>query len=409
MSFEFPFSRAARAMRPSPIRELFKMTQRRGMISFAGGLPDPIIFPVEEFASCAEVLQERGRVALQYGATVWYRPRVELIAARSEAHLGRPVAPEEIVVTSGSQQAMDLLARVLVDPGDVIVVEGPTYPGALATFRNAGARFLPVPCDEHGMRVDLLPELLAACRRDSGTLPKLIYSIVNFSNPSGACLAAARRLDLAAIAQQHGVPVLEDDPYGELRFRGDAIPSMFSLAGGDGGVLYASSFSKILAPGVRVAWAVGDREIIRRMVIAKQGADLCTSVVAQVLVAEYCERGFLDSHLVKIRAHYAAKARTMAAELHAALAGTPAHWADPDGGFFFWLDLGDTDSDALFARAVEMGVAFLPGRAFFPDAAETVGAPTDGRRFARLCFTFAQGEEIAEGCRRLAAALAAGA
>ena len=409
MSFPYPFSRAAEAMRPSPIRELFKMTQRRGMISFAGGLPDPIIFPVEEFASCAEVLQERGRVALQYGATEGYRPLVELIAARSEAHLGRPVAPEEIVITSGSQQAMDLLARVLVDPGDVIVVEGPTYPGALATFRNAGARFLPVPCDEHGMRVDLLPELLAACRRDSGTLPKLIYSIVNFSNPSGACLALERRGELAAIAQQHGVPVLEDDPYGELRFRGDPIPSLFSLAGGGGGVLYASSFSKILAPGVRVAWAVGDREIIRRMVIAKQGMDLCTSVVAQVLVAEYCERGFLDSHLVKIRAHYAAKARTMAAELRAALAGTPARWADPDGGFFFWLDLGDTDSDALFARAVEMGVAFLPGRAFFPDAAETVGAPTDGRRFARLCFTFAQGEEIAEGCRRLAAALAAAA
>ena len=211
MPFPYPFSRAAEAMRPSPIRELFKMTQRRGMISFAGGLPDPIIFPVEEFASCAEVLQERGRVALQYGATEGYRPLVELIAARSEAHLGRPVAPEEIVVTSGSQQAMDLLARVLVDPGDVIVVEGPTYPGALATFRNAGARFLPVPCDEHGMRVDLLPELLAACRRDSGTLPKLIYSIVNFSNPSGACLAAARRLGLLAIAQQHGVPVLHDD------------------------------------------------------------------------------------------------------------------------------------------------------------------------------------------------------
>jgi 2-aminoadipate transaminase len=408
MSFDYPFSRAALAMRPSPIRELFKMTQRRGMISFAGGLPDPIIFPVEAFASCAEVLQERGRVALQYGATEGYRPLVDLVAARSEAHLGRRPAPEEIVITSGSQQAMDILARVLVDPGDTIAVEAPTYPGALATFRNAGARFLPVPCDQHGMRVGELPGLLAACRRETGRLPKLIYSIVNFSNPTGACLAAARRADLAAVARAHGVPVLEDDPYGELRFRGDTIPSLYSVAGGEG-VVFASSFSKILAPGVRVAWVVGDRDLVRRMVIAKQGMDLCTSVVAQVLVAEYAHRGFLESHLVTIRAHYAAKAQAMAGELRAALAGSAVHWNDPDGGFFFWLDLGDVDSAALFARAVEAGVAFLPGGAFFPDPAETVGEPVDGRRFARLCFTFAQGDEIAEGCRRLAGALASGA
>ena len=405
MSFAYPFSRVAEAMRPSPIRELFKLTQRRGMISFAGGLPDPIIFPVEEFASCAEALQEHGRVALQYGASEGYRPLVELVAARSRALLGRPVAPEEVVITSGSQQAMDLLARVLIDPGDVIVVEAPTYPGALHTFRNCGARFLAVPCDEHGMRVDLLPDLLARCRQESGRAPKLIYSIVNFSNPSGACLAAERRRELAEVACRHRVPVLEDDPYGELRFRGDAVPSLFSLAGGKG-VLYASSFSKILAPGVRVAWAIGDRELVRRMVIAKQGIDLCTSMVAQVLVAEYCGRGFLDSHLVKIRAHYAGKAAAMAAELRATLAGLPVHWVDPDGGFFFWLDLGRVDSDDLFARAIEEGVAFLPGKAFFPEPAETVGEAPDGRRFARLCFTFAQPDEIAEGCRRLARALA---
>ena len=405
MSFAYPFSSIARAMRPSPIRELFKLTQRRGMISFAGGLPDPIIFPVEEFASCAEALQEHGRVALQYGASEGYRPLVELLAARSRTLLGREVAPEEIVITSGSQQAMDMLARVLIDPGDVIVVEAPTYPGALHTFRNGGARFMTVPCDEHGMRVELLPDRIASCRRETGRPPKLIYSIVNFSNPSGACLAEERRRALAAIAREHGVPVLEDDPYGELRFHGEAIPSLFSLASGEG-VVYASSFSKILAPGVRVAWAIGDRELVRRMVIAKQGMDLCTSVVAQVLVAEYAGRGFLDSHLPKIRAHYAGKAAAMARQLQASLSGLPVRWAEPEGGFFFWLDLGGGDSEALFRRAVEAGVAFLPGRAFFPDPAETVGDPTDGAGYARLCFTFAQPEEIAEGCRRLAAALA---
>jgi 2-aminoadipate transaminase len=404
MGFPFRFSHAAEVMRPSPIRELFKMTQRRGMISFAGGLPDPIIFPVEEFAACAEALSEHGRVALQYGPSEGYRPLVESIATRMAPLLGRKAAPEEVVVTTGSQQAMDMLARVLVDPGDVVVVEAPTYPGALHTFRTAGARFLPVPCDDAGMRVELLPDLIAGCQRETGRLPKLIYSVVNFSNPSGACLSADRRRTLAALAREVGVPVLEDDPYGELRYSGQPLPSVYSLAGGDG-VIYASSFSKILAPGVRVAWAIGDRELIRRMVIAKQGMDLCTPMIAQVMVAEYTQRGFLDSHLVKIRAHYAVKAGAMAAELRSALAGSPITWSDPEGGFFFWLDLGGGDSQALFARAIEAGVAFLPGAAFYPEPGETQGARFSGARYARLCFTFAQPDEIAEGCRRLASCL----
>jgi len=406
MSFRFPLSRIAETLRPSPIRELFKLTQRRGMISFAGGLPDPIIFPVEEFASCAEVLQERGRVALQYGASEGYRPLVDLVAARMTQRLGRSIAAEEVVITSGSQQAMDSLARVLLDPGDVVVVEAATYPGALHTLRAAGARFLPVPCDEHGMRVDLLPDVLARCAQETGARPKLIYTIATFSNPSGACLAAQRRAALAELALRHGIPILEDDPYGELRYRGEPVPPVYSVAGGEG-IVYMSSFSKILAPGARVAWAVGDRDVVRRVVIARQAVDLCTSMVAQVLVTEYAERGFLDSHLPKIRRHYAVKAEAMAAELRASLAGTPVTWSDPEGGFFFWLDLGDRDSGELFKDAVEQGVAFLPGQAFFPEAHETVGGPIDGRRFARLCFTFAQPDEIAEGCRRLAGALAA--
>lgn len=405
MAFSYRYSRIADTMRPSPIRELFKMTQRRGMISFAGGLPDPLIFPVDEFGSCAEALTEHGRVALQYGATEGYRPLVDEIAARMEPLLGRTISPEEIVVTSGSQQGMDMLAKVLIDPGDVIVVEAPTYPGALHTFRNAGARFALVPCDADGMIVDALPEVIARCQRETGRLPKLIYTIINFSNPSGATVTLAPRRTLAELAVRHGVPVLEDDPYGELRYRGERVPALFTMAGE--GIVYASSFSKILAPGVRVAWAVGAPELIRKMVVAKQGMDLCTSVVAQVLVAEYVQRGFLESHLVKIRSHYAHKAQAMSRELRSCLPATAAKWGEPDGGFFFWLDLGaGADSRALFERAVEEGVAFLPGAAFFPDPAETVGEPVDGARFARLCFTFASPDEIAEGCRRLARALA---
>ncbi len=406
MTTPYRFSRIAQASRPSPIRELFRMTQRPGMISFAGGLPDPAIFPIDEFAECAGALREHGRIALQYGATEGYRPLVETVAERMTAPLGLRVGPERVVIASGSQQVMDMLARVLLDPGDVVLLEAPTYPGALHTFRAAGARFAPIPCDAGGMRVELLPEVIERCRRAGGAEPKFIYTIDNFSNPSGACLALERRTKLIELAKTHGIPIFEDDPYGELRYRGQAAPSLFSLAGGQG-VLYASSFSKILAPGVRVAWAVGEPDLVRKMVIAKQGMDLCSSMVAQVLVAEYCRRGFLDRHLGRIREHYARKAEAMGKALAAHLRPGSATWTDPDGGFFFWLRLAGLDSLEVFTRAVDEGVAFLPGQAFFPDTGETAGEGIDGSPFARLCFTFAGPREIDEGARRLARAIVA--
>jgi len=405
MPFSYPYSRIAQAMRPSPIRELFALTQRPGLISFAGGLPDPAIFPVERFAECAEVLRQNGRTALQYGATEGYPPLVEWVCQRMAAFLGRSVTPAQVVIASGSQQLLDMLARVLLDPGDVVLVESPTYPGALHTLRNAGARFLLVPSDGEGILVEALPELVERCRRGTGRAPKLLYTVINFSNPSGATLSRQRRERLAALLPALEVPVLEDDPYGELRFAGEALPSLYSLAGGEG-VVYASSFSKILAPGARVAWAVGEPELIRRLVVAKQGMDLCTSTVAQVLVAEYCRQGHLEAHLGAIRRHYAVKAEAMEAALQAHVAAH-ATWSRPLGGFFYWLSLAGRDCQDLFHRALAAGVAFLPGRAFYPDAAETLGPPGDGRECLRLCFTFAQPEEIQEGCRRLATALSA--
>jgi 2-aminoadipate transaminase len=402
VSFPYSYSKTAQGMRPSPIRELFKLIQKPGMISFAGGLPDPAIFPVQQFADCAPVLVERGTTALQYGATEGYAPLLELLRARMCKPLGRTIAADEMMIGSGSQQIMDMLSRVLIDPGDVVVTEAPTYPGALHTFRNQGARFATVPCDDGGMQVERLPAVIEACRKEIGRLPKLIYSIVNFSNPSGACLSEARRPALASIAQQYGIPVLEDDPYGELRYKGEPPSTVFSHA--PSGIIYASSFSKILAPGVRVAWVAGDRELIRKMCIAKQGMDLCTSVVAQVLVAEYCSRGHLDGHLGRIRSHYAAKASAMASALERILPPGAAKWVNPDGGFFFWLELKG-DARALFEKAADRGVAFLPGDTCFPSPDETIGPPVDGSRFARLCFTFAQPAEIDEGMKRLAAAL----
>lgn len=405
MAFSAPLSILAQQMRPSPIRELFKVIQRPGMISLAGGLPDPAAFPVAEFAACGEVLGRLGDTALQYGATEGYGPLVEMLRQRMGVFLGRPVAAEQLLVTTGSQQAMDLLARALLDPGDTVVVEAPTYPGALHTFRNVGARFAVVPCDGDGMVVDALPAVLDACRRETGRFPRLIYTIINFSNPSGACLASGRRRSLADVAARYGIPVFEDDPYGELRYQGEALTPLFRET--DGGVLYASSFSKILAPGVRVAWVVGEAPLVRAMAVVKQGSDLCTSVVSQVLVAEYCRRGHLDPHIRRMCAHYAGKRRALSEALRSHVPAGLARWHDPEGGFFHWLELAGQDSDGLFDRALDAGVAFLPGRHFFPDPAETVGPAADGRPFARLCFTFATPEQLDQGARRLATALAA--
>jgi 2-aminoadipate transaminase len=301
---------------------------------------------------------------------------------------------------------VNLLARVLLDPGDPVVVEAPTYPGTIHCLRNAGARFVTVPCDADGMLVDRLAAAAARCEAETGRRPKLLYTIPDFSNPTGACLSLARRRRLLETAAELGIPVLEDDPYSQLRYRGEPLPSLKRLAGSASGVLYASSFSKILAPGVRVAWVVGPPEIIRALVLMRQGEDLCTSTVTQALVAEYCRRGNLASHLATILDVYSTKCGAMESALAQHLGAATAEWHPPDGGFFFWLRLPGRSSRELFERAVAQGVAFVPGPAFYPAPDEQLGEPVDGDEFARLCFTFADPPAIDEGCRRLARALA---
>lgn len=405
MTFDFPLSSIARGMRPSPIRELFKLIQRPGMISFAGGLPDPEIFPVDEFAASAEVLGTEGRAALQYGASEGYGPLLDVLRPWMTEHLGREIPADQLLVTTGSQQAADLLGRALIDPGDVVVVEAPTYPGTLHAFRNVGARFACVPCDGDGMQVDRLPEVVARVEEETGSRPKLVYTIPDFANPTGVCLSEARRRRLLDLTGEMGIPLFEDDPYGCLRYRGEPIPPIARLADGAPHVLYASSFSKVLAPGVRVAWSVGAPELIRAMVLLRQGEDLCTPTATQAVVAEYCRRGHLERHLERIVDHYRAKRDAMQRELVAAVPPEAASWHEPEGGFFFWLTLPGRDSDELFNEAVERGVAFLPGGAFYPSADEQVGQVFGGSEHARLCFTFANEAQIAEGCRRLAQAL----
>jgi 2-aminoadipate transaminase len=401
----FRFSALAEKMQPSPIRELFRVIQRPGMISFAGGLPDPDTFPVEAFAACADVLERDGRTVLQYGASEGYPPLRDAIIDMMVQRLGYRSLAEELLVTSGSQQAVDLIARALLDVGDVVVVESPTYPGTLHCFRNAGARFATVPADGDGMIVDALPEVIGAVETATGSRPKLIYTVPDFSNPSGACMSLDRRRRLVELAAEMAIPVFEDDPYSRLRFAGEELPSLKTLVGNGPEVIYASSFSKVLAPGVRVAWTIAAPELIRAMVLMRQGEDLCTSTVTQALVAEYCVRGLLEEHLHHIIATYARKSRAMQSALEKHLPSGAASWHEPNGGFFFWLELMRGSSRELFNRAVEEKVAFVPGDAFYPDDTEQIGNLLTGDRFARLCFTFVGDDAIDEGCQRLGSAL----
>jgi len=408
VSAMFRFSELASKMQPSPIRELFRMIEQPGMISFAGGLPDPDVFPVEPFASCADVLTRDGRQVLQYGASEGYPPLREVLIELMTDRLGYRPEPDQLLITSGSQQAVDLMARALLDPGDVVVIEAPAYPGTIHCLRNAGARFATVPCDGDGMLVDRLPEVIDRAEAVSGRRPKLIYSVPDFSNPSGASMCADRRKRLVEIAADRQVPVFEDDPYGRLRYAGEPLPNLKRLVGAGSEIIYASSFSKVLAPGIRVAWTVAAPELIRSMVLMRQGEDLCTSTVTQSLVAEYCRRGLLDRHLHRIVEVYSDKCRAMQSALERHVPPGAATWTPPRGGFFFWLELAHGSSRELFDRAVGEGVAFVPGAAFYPDTDEQVGDAHRGDRFARLCFTFADHAAIDEGCRRLGRALADG-
>lgn len=394
VNWETLFSEQAKNIQPSPIRELMKYIKKPGMISFAGGNPDPLIFPVAEFAGASVVLGRDGMEVLQYGATDGYEPLKNFVAAWMEPRMGRVTAPDEMLITTGSQQGMDLLCAALIDRGDCIIVEDPTYPGAIHTMRNRGVRFITVPCDSDGMMVDLLPEKIEAARRD-GARVKFIYTIVNFQNPTGATLSAERRAKMLEIADRYDILLFEDDPYGHLRYEGEHEPTIYSMDR-SGRVVYACSFSKILAPGARVAWIVGDREIIRKMALVKQGVDMCTSVVAQALVAQYCAEGHMETFLPKIVAHYRKK-RDWMAEAFAKHLPAEAEYAIPKGGFFFWVRVPGVDSRELFMKGIERGVAFVNGPAFYANGG--------GDDCLRACFTFAQSADLDRGAQRLAEAI----
>jgi 2-aminoadipate transaminase len=403
------YAQRTQQMGSSAIRELLKLTEQPEIISFGGGLPAPEIFPIEAFRAAADrVLAEHGRHALQYSTTEGYGPLREWIVTHM-ARYGIESAPENILITSGSQQALDLIGKILINPGDLILTEQPTYLGALQAWRAYQAAFVTVPVDDDGLQVDRLEEALC-------TGPKFMYILPNFQNPGGVTLSLERRRALIEIADRYGVPIIEDDPYGELRYEGEHIPPLVVIdadrlkrqkARGNGhlpvysnghgfmrgNVIYLSTFSKTLAPGLRLAWIVAPVEVIQRCVMAKQGMDLHTSSFIQMIACEVLRDNFLVNHVRTIRRVYHERRDVMLAALERYFP-EGVQWTRPQGGLFLWVTLPEgMDASAILPRAIENKVAYVPGSPFFPNG--------DGSNSFRLNFSNAQPAQIEEGIRRL--------
>lgn len=384
-------------MTSSAIRELLKYTSDPEIISFAGGLPAPEVFPVAEIeAAATRVLHEHGAQALQYGTTEGYLPLREMLV-RHMGRYGIHVITDNILVTSGAQQALNLIGKLFINPGDRVVTEEPTYLGALQAFNSYQAQYLPVPIDDDGMRMDLLEEAL---RRG----PKFIYVLPNFQNPGGVTLSLERRYRLVELASHYGVPIVEDDPYGQLRYEGEHLPPLVKIDAeyhGNGhkgstfrgGVLYLGTLSKTLAPGMRIGWVVAPGEVMGRLIQMKQGADLHTSTLTQMIAYETARGGFLDRHVRHIRQVYRERRDAMldALERHFP---PGVQWTHPQGGLFLWATLPTGfDSREVLTEALLEKVAFVPGDSFFPCGG--------GERTIRLNFSYSRPEVIEEGIRRL--------
>ncbi|HMO57520.1 MAG TPA: PLP-dependent aminotransferase family protein [Roseiflexaceae bacterium] len=393
---------AARATSGSAVRELLKLTEQPDFISFAGGLPAPESFPAEEIASATErVLATQAARVLQYGPTEGFPPLRALLADMMAAR-GVAVASDQVLITSGSQQALDILARLLIDPDDTIVVEDPTYMGALQAWRPYRPRFATLPIDDHGMLVERLEAVLSDLARE-GRRPKFLYTVSNFQNPSGVTLSHQRREQLLDIAERHDLPIVEDDPYGALRFEGTAPPLLAALDhqrhGAPRHVLYLSTFSKLLAPGLRIGWATGPAALLQRIVHAKQGIDLHTGSLAQAIAYETARDGLLDRTLPRIRALYHQRRDVMLAALEREMPAE-VRWTRPEGGMFLWLTVpAEPDGLALLRRAVAQQVSFVPGVSFFANGG--------GENALRLNFSYSAPDRIDAGISRLATAIRA--
>jgi 2-aminoadipate transaminase len=378
-------------MKSSAMRDLMAITERPEVISLAGGLPDTSTFPAENLAAItAKMAATSSARALQYSPTEGMTATKECVAEVMAAE-GTPVDPDDVLITTGGQQVIDLVCKTLIDPGDVIVAEGPTYPGAVPTFMSYEADLVHIAMDDDGMRVDELEATLDRLEAE-GRRPKFIYTIPNFQNPAGVTLSLERRKRLVQIARERELLVLEDNPYGLLRYEGEPLPTLHSIDGGEF-VIYLGTFSKILAPGVRLGWTTAPPPVLEKMNLGKQGADLCSPAFTQIFVAAYFEHDRWESYLGALKDLYRRRRDTM---LDALAEHFPreATWTRPQGGLFIWATLPDyIDTTDLLARALSHNVAFVPGRAAYMDGS--------GGSSMRLNFSGVPEESIREGIRRI--------
>ncbi len=385
----YPFSRRMTAMKPSSIREILKTTENPEVISFAGGLPAPELFPVEDIRVAADrTLREIGPRALQYSITEGVPALRENVAAEMKRR-GVPCSSGDILISTGSQQLLDLIGKVLIDPGSVVLMENPSYLAAIQAFQCFEANFIGVPSDDNGIIPDALPELI---NRHN---PRLLYIISNFQNPSGRTLSMDRRQAIYAIAAAAGLLIVEDDPYGRLRYRGNDIPPIKALDE-EGVVVYLSTFSKTVAPGFRTGWVVAPAAIRDKLIVAKQAADLHTSSLDQLVLERYLRDFDNASHVERVRAAYGRRYAVMDKSLSEQLP-EGWRWTKPEGGMFLWATGPEgINTTKLLYRALERKVAFVPGRDFFPAADSR-----EGDNCLRLNFSNSPPDIIQEGVSRL--------
>ena len=399
-SSTLPFATRLNNVETSAIRELFKLLGKPGIISFAGGFPDSAMFDVEGIRQAADAaLKEEPGSALQYGATEGYQPFREQIAALMAGKGVQDLAPEQLIVTTGSQQALDLLGKTMISPGDKVIVEGPTFLATIQCFRLYGAELISAPIDEHGVKTDELEKLIAEHK------PKLVYLIPTFGNPSGAMLSLERRKQVLEMAVRHQTLIVEDDPYGDLYFGDAPPPSLLALSaqvpGSRDWLAHCGSMSKVLSPGLRLGWLVAPPALLANCVMCKQFSDAHTSTFSQATAAQYLKAGRMPATLDRVRETYGERSRAMGAALRREL-GDAVHFVQPQGGMFFWVQLTGAhgkcaDGDVFAKRAIEKNVAFVPGSPFF--------CSNPDRSTLRLSFATSDVAKIEEGIARMAEAL----
>lgn len=397
LNWEDHLAERTEGMKSSAIRELLKLTQEPDIISFAGGLPAPDLFPLREVEeACVYVLREAGVDAMQYSATEGFPPLKEYLADSMHKY-GIPALPENVLLTNGSQQALDLIGKIFIDPGQYVLTGRPTYLGAIQAWKSYQARFHTMRLDSDGMVVDEIERAYEKAVEDSGMPPAFLYVLPNFHNPAGTTMPLERRKKLAELAVRLDLAVVEDDPYGELRYEGEDIPPITTLIPERS--IYLGTFSKILTPGLRLGWIMSSESLMSKFVMAKQGSDLHTGTFVQHITNDICQRGILKPHIKKLRQVYKERRDTMASAL-AEFWPDECRWTLPEGGLFLYARLPKTIDTEVFLRtqAIQERVAYVPGVHFYPNA-------DGGSNAMRLNFSYSKPETTVEGIRRLGRAL----